>query len=709
MLRWQQWNRKAQKWLLALTLIGMIAAVPLGVVRVQMEQTSKEVEFVFNYRNLVQIASYHAHPRAFLNEHLKQMKNAGITTMAVFESTLAELSTAGRLTLYNGTQAATLQGKLPAVGENYTYLLFTGPEEEAAIRPMIEETFARLDIPFGSWSFGGRNGMVIQTPVEDAILKTMPPDPMALKQLKDAGFQILPRLSDRVRPYDPDATERMLAGFAELGVKRILFDGNSVKGYNDNAELKSLEHFGGLLNRYGIGVVSIENMRVPQAGLSRLALLTDYNIVRLYSLSDGDAAAMSPDAIADRFLLAAKDRNIRMFYMNGAPTRSLEQGGVVHPLDNIYKAIGSEEGAVERLASFGFSSGSAGHFDVKTYGWQTPVKGVVALGAIALIALLVGVFVPVLLIPAFILGLLGSAGIYLVLSGSLLEQALALGASISAPTLAMVWAVNRVRNRTDGARRAVGGTDWTIAARSGAFGGKESDAEEGRPVRWMFDGLSAGKRFGLALTIFAVTSLISLAAVPFVVGLLNDVTYSLVLEQFRGVSLLHLAPIALTAVYLFLYTGASVVGSAKRILKMPITVLWVAVAGVLGAVGMYYMSRTGNAGTATSLELFFRNTLESTFGVRPRFKEFLLSHPLFIFGLFVALRYRVAWVLLIVGSIGQLSMVDTFAHIHTPLHISAIRVVLGLGLGAVIGIVIIAAWQVVEGAWKRWGPRNLKW
>ncbi|WP_372447022.1 DUF5693 family protein [Paenibacillus cisolokensis] len=193
------------------------------------------------------------------------------------------------------------------------------------------------------------------------------------------------------------------------------------------------------------------------------------------------------------------------------------------------------------------------------------------------------------------------------------------------------------------------------------------------------------------------------------VGLLNDVTYSLVLEQFRGVSLLHLAPIALTAVYLFLYTGASVVGSAKRILKMPITVLWVAVAGVLGVVGMYYMSRTGNAGTATSLELFFRNTLESTFGVRPRFKEFLLSHPLFIFGLFVALRYRVAWVLLIVGSIGQLSMVDTFAHIHTPLHISAIRVVLGLGLGAVIGIVIIAAWQVVEGAWKRWGPRNLKW
>ncbi len=55
---------------------------------------------------------------------------------------------------------------------------------------------------------------------------------------------------------------------------------------------------------------------------------------------------------------------------------------------------------------------------------------------------------------------------------------------------------------------------------------------------------------------------------------------------------------------------------------------------------------------------------------------------------------------MIVAAIGQLYLVDTFAHIHTPIQISLIRVLLGLGLGAVIGLVLIAVWQVAEGVWQ---------
>ena len=93
--------------------------------------------------------------------------------------------------------------------------------------------------------------------------------------------------------------------------------------------------------------------------------------------------------------------------------------------------------------------------------------------------------------------------------------------------------------------------------------------------------------------------------------------------------------------------------------------------------------------------------LETTFGVRPRTKEFLLAHPLMLLGLFLSLRYRAAWVLLIVGCMGQLSMVDTFAHIHTPIHISLIRILLGLGMGTVIGLILIGIWQIGEGIVKR--------
>ncbi|AJY74541.1 DUF5693 family protein [Paenibacillus beijingensis] len=702
---WQQWNRAAKRWLWALTLIGVIAAIPLGATRWQMEKTSKQIEYVFDYSDLVQIASYQAQPAEFMAKQLERMKQAGIGTMSVYESRLDELETAGRLTLYDEREAALMQNRPLPAGQQFTYLLFAGDAEQAALQPLIERTFSASGIAYRAWTYAGQKGLVLETPFQNAVLKTMPPDPLALQTLHEQGFRILPRLSDRIRPYNQADTDAMLAEFKSLGVSRILFDGDAVKGFNDNADLRSLYGFGELLNKYGIGITAIEGLKKPQQGLNTLAYLTHYNVTRLYSLSDRDAAAMKPDAIVDRFLLAAKDRSIRMFYLNGAPSASLDKGGIVDPLDNLYKAIGGPDGAVQKLSSFGFPAGQAEPFERSAPGWNKYAKMVVCLGAVSLIALLVGAFFENLLLAAFALGLLGSAALY-VLSTSILEQGLALGAGISAPTLGLIWAMNRVRAHTDGPRRYVGAGDWAARGEGGAA---EADAAAANApsmrkqigLKWIFPGLSPGRRMLMAIMLFIVTALISMIGIPFVFGLLNNITYSLVLQQFRGVSLLHLAPIALVALYIILFTGQSAWVNLRKLLAMNITVLWVAAAGILGVAGLYYLSRTGNAGTASALELMFRNALEQTFGVRPRTKEFLLAHPVFLLGLFLALRYRAAWVLLIVGSIGQLSMVDTFAHIHTPLHISLIRILLGLGFGAVIGIVLIGIWQLAEAVWRR--------
>lgn len=672
-----------------LTLVGVLAALPLGATRWQMEDTSsKNVEFVFDYRDLVQAASYTAHPRQYIAEELVKMKEAGVTSMAVYETSLEEMVWADYLAVYNSAAAAELQDKPAAQDENYTYLLFAGEEEEAALSPMIEQTYANWEIAVKPWSFGGRTGLILETPVENAMLKPMNPDPIALQTIHAAGFLIVPRLSDRI-PYDQKLVDAQMAELSKLGVSRLLFEGDAVKGYKDNAEKKSLSGFAHILTKYNIGIASIENSKA-QKGMNSLAYLTHYNIARLYSLSDSDAATMEPEAIADRFHLAVKDRNIRMFYFNTAPTRSAAKSAVVNSLPNIYDALQGEQGAIRKLSDLGYEAGPAQPFEYESPSWHKPLKALLVLGAVALITLLVSSFIPGVVIPVFLLGLIGSAGLY-VLSRPTLEQGLALGAAISAPTLAIIWAISRVRAHTTGALRPVGGTG---TAKSGFAG-----------LSWVFPGLPAGRRLVMALSIFAMTSVISLIGVPYVFGLLNNITYSLVLEQFRGVSLLHLAPIGLSALYVFLFTSGSLGGNIRRILNAQITVLWVVVAGVLGIVGMYYLSRTGNAGQASALELFTRNVLETTFGVRPRFKEFMLSHPLFLIGLFLALRYRAAWVFFIVGSIGQLSMVDTFAHIHTPLHISLIRVVLGLVLGAIIGLVGIGVWQVLEGVWRKWVVR----
>ncbi|GBF76319.1 hypothetical protein PA598K_04779 [Paenibacillus sp. 598K] len=693
----QLWSRRARVVLWALVIAGLIAALPLGVLRYQMEQTSKQVEFVYNYRDLVQIASFQARPQDFIDEQLERMREAGIGTMAVFEATLEELGWSGRLKLYSSAQMAELQGEPAPDNENFTYILYANEEAESTLGPMIESTMASVEIPYRPYTYDDLSGLVVETPLEDATAKTMLPDPLTMQELHDRGFQLLPRLSDRTKPYDPELTDRTLAWFHDLGVKHILFDGDAVKGFADHATDKSLDSMAELLKKYDIGIVAIENLKTMQKGFQTLAYKLDYDVVRLYSLSAMDAGRLAPETIADRFQLAGKDRNIRMFYMNGQPLRSADRGGIVHSLDNIYDSLAGNKdtpGAVKLLADVGYTNGTAEAFksSYEPGSWMKLLKGVVALGAIAIIALLIGAFVPVLLLPVFVLGLIGSAGLY-VLSPALLEQGLALGAGVASPTLALIWVFGRIRKHTEGDRRVVGG-EWS----------GEGDKKGGTGMfdgKWVFPELGKGRRLTMAIGLYVLTAIISLVSVPLIIGLLNSISYSLVLQQYRGVSVLHLAPIALTSLYVFLYSG-SPLDNLRRLLRMRITVLSVMIAGVLGVVGMYYLSRTGNAGSVSGIELTIRSLLEGTFGVRPRFKEFMFAHPLFLLGLFLALRYRAAWVLIIVASIGQLSIVDTFAHIHTPLYISFIRVVLGLGVGAIIGLALIVAWQIGEGVWRRW-------
>ncbi|WP_141506498.1 DUF5693 family protein [Paenibacillus luteus] len=704
-LRWQQWNRRARFVLWVIALIGVAAALPLGAVRMDMEKSSKQIEYVFDYRDIIEVAEKQPRPQIFLAEKLAMLKEAGIATMAVYESSLKELQISGRLTYYSSRDAALLQGKFEPLGQNFTYILFNGPEEEEKIGPIVREAFDRSDAAYSNWSYGGRNGIVVEIPIAEAIMKTLDFDPMSLETIHDAGFGILPRLSDRIKPYDEAATEALLAKLNGYGVNRVLFDGDKVKGASDQATDKSLDKFGELLKKYDMGVAAIENLKKPQQGINKLAYITNYNVVRLYSLSENDGMTMEPEAIADRFLLAAKDRNIRMFFINGTVVSNTDKAKIVNSLDRLSEAMSGKQGIVAKLADAGFTPGTPKAFDYDPPSWSKPVRAVVAVAAVALIALLIGAFIPGVYIPVFAIGLLGSAALYK-LNSSVMEQGLALGAAIAAPTLGLVWVMNRIYSRTVGDRRVVGGASWSIGRSKLGQAAPQPGAvyENTSRMKWVFPALSTGRRFGLALNWFIVATLISLMAVPIVFGLLSNITYNLVLEQFRGVSLLHLAPIALVAVYVLLYNGQLSIGKLKPLLSKPITLTWIILAGVIGIIGYYYLSRTGNGGQVTSLELVIRHFLESNFGVRPRFKEFLLAHPLLLLGLFLSLRYRAAWLLVIVGSIGQLSMVDTFAHLHTPLYISTIRVLLGLGTGLIIGCILIVAWQLVEGALRKWAP-----
>ncbi|MBM6619074.1 DUF5693 family protein [Bacillus suaedaesalsae] len=192
--------------------------------------------------------------------------------------------------------------------------------------------------------------------------------------------------------------------------------------------------------------------------------------------------------------------------------------------------------------------------------------------------------------------------------------------------------------------------------------------------------------------------LLSIIGIWLLVTLLYGNEYlSHVGSGFRGVKLLYTLPILFVIFYvLTIYAKQDRYKLSKFILwlKAPVKYWHLILLGILAITGLYYISRTGNAASVSSYELFFRQKLEELLYVRPRTKEFLIGFPLFLVGIYLIQHgKKLGYILLIPGSIGWLSFVNTFTHLHIPLHISLLRSLYSLALGLVVGGVYILLYR----------------
>jgi hypothetical protein len=676
--KYSAWNSLLRKALWWLVIIGLLSALPLVYVRHQTENSANQVEFVFDYRDLLDISALKTNPPEYVKAQLKRMKEAGVGSLAVYEATLSELQESRRIDMFDSHEAMALTQTPSLPNENFTYILFADPGTQQKLQPIIEKAFADLKVKTSSWSYKNKQGMIIEQSKDEASMRPMDPDPLTLNALKEQGFQIVVRLSNH-RPFVAKEMDTLLQQLQGYGVKRIIVDGEAVPGYTEDTAQTNLKHMAQMMNKYRIGLAAIELLKEPQRGFSKLAKDIQFNVVRLHSFTEKDADKLTDNllkkdldqlvqAAADRFVLAVKDRNIRMVFLNARPTKSVDRAVVLDPLEAIYASLHGQDGAVQRIEKVGFTDGPAQAFKVESTSWQKIARFFVLLGGVSLITLLVAYFIPEAALFVFIIGLVGAIGLH-TLSSNLYAQALALGVAISSPSIALMLAIRSVRS--------------------------------GQAAKW---------RSGIAYALWQLvkTTAISLIGVVYLIALLNQITYFLVIDQFRGVSLLHTVPIGIVLVYLLFFsenlTNEMRLQRLKNILTSNIRVLWLVLAGVALAAGFYYLSRTGNAGQASTLEKIFRSFLENTLGVRPRTKEFLLAHPLFLLGAYLSVRYKNAVYLLLFGVIGQLSIVDTFAHLHTPIGISGIRIVYGLLFGTLFGLILIAIWEILTRSWKRWVP-----
>ena len=210
--------------------------------------------------------------------------------------------------------------------------------------------------------------------------------------------------------------------------------------------------------------------------------------------------------------------------------------------------------------------------------------------------------------------------------------------------------------------------------------------------------------------LLGITSALSLVGAGYLSGSLVDTRYLLEFDIFRGIKLTFVLPMVLVAIAFMqrfdIFDGqfdasAGVLGQVREILATPVRVGSLLGGLVLIGALIVLVLRSGHTSgmPVPGIELKMRAALEQLFYARPRTKEFMIGHPAFLLALCAAVRRWRTWIifaLVLVATIGQGSMVETFAHMRTPIEMSLVRGIGGIFLGGAIGAVLVAlvaAWN----------------
>lgn len=202
-----------------------------------------------------------------------------------------------------------------------------------------------------------------------------------------------------------------------------------------------------------------------------------------------------------------------------------------------------------------------------------------------------------------------------------------------------------------------------------------------------------GSTLKLVLPFTFITLVPSLVGGLLIVGLFSELEYLLKFDQFRGVKLSLLLPIAFTGLWALKKYGLNLI----RLINRPVTMLSVFIAVVTAGGILLYVLRSGNYEfmRPSALEDSFRTFLETTLVARPRNKEFLIGYPAIMLLIFFYLNkaWAILPVLAIFVQMGQTSVINTFCHFHSPLWLGTLRIFNGLWTGLLLGLpaLVVAA------------------
>ncbi len=495
------------------------------------------------------------------------------------------------------------------------------------------------------------------------------------------------------------------------------------------------------LEDYQLGFIEFTSNK--QEGFNTLAKKTsdfgsDYKVVRLHTLEDNKVSTFKVSDLMERYELALKERSIRTFlfklpqsleleddvtYLDEAITTfktiaedlmeryelALKERSIRTFLFKLPQSLELEDDVTyldEAITTFKTIAEKDGYIvtnQVDNYNFPTiPVYVAILVGLASIMVFILLLAEASFIKTGYVLGILGIIGYVglLKLKPNLASQLMALFGSIMFPTYAVIKGLSERNRDIKGSILAL----LKICLIS--FGGVLT-----------IIGCLSRTNFALTLDVFMGVKVAMAAPIMLVLtyliydkhgfnysyykGILDKkISYGALLDVFMGVKVAMAAPIMLVLTYLIYDKHGFNYSYYKGILDKKISYGALIALGALAIVLYVYVSRTGNTGTATDLERAFRQLLDNILGVRPRTKEFLIAYPVLLTLLYYGYKERYI-VAVIIAVIGPVSLVNTYAHIHTPILISLIRSAYGIIFGILLGLVLIGVIKLMSKVIKR--------
>ncbi len=646
---------------------------------------------------------------------LADFKTRGATSLAIYNQTLGTLRDNARIAISPREVAEKIYrgAGLSDVPAAYRYVITSSdPALLDQIYGRINEQSLAATPPLRLQS-GAQSLIVVAASKQLFNDASMGFDPQQVAFVEKNGYIPTARISNPLN-LTPARLNQTFDDIEKTGAKVVIFADDEVLGYDSLISSVARE-----MRKRGLIFTNIEFSK--QRGSRDFAANTDGDLVRLHTVTGDEAARADPEVLVERFVRAARERNMRVLYVRllrqqkGEPVE-IKPGDANAPLQ-------LKQTPYQQNLDFMARVGQELTRPPLPGGFLRPAP---TLGA----AQAFGNYPTSYLAPTF-----GATGARIICYLMLFLSGLGVvGLTLLALNLFYDWSQNARRNWLLGGLILVavlslsqGKGAQLMALQAAILSSVVAMLWGGLPFIW--DGFRRPKNNGVAQTawfgfgILLGTTLLAIALSLNIVALLNEWRYLAKADEFLGEKATQFLPLLIVPLaflgelfpHRVIENGAApglalMKTRVRRAIDRPFTVQIAVLSLVILGGGYLWMARFGNeSGMEISpLELKMRAILERVFVTRPRTKEIFMGHPAFLVSIWFMLRERkmIAWGVLVLATIGQSDVVNTMCHIHTPIFFDIWRSLAGIVIGAVVGALALWILNLLGNVAKKRGASN---